>query len=259
VASTNEELDNAFVLRAEVLSQIWALLAEKVGPVLADIYCSDRITRDYVTSEALLKYENPPGRSIQRLDLYARRADKSFYARISLRGERKPLVRIEADGEEQGVTNLRDTLLDIFAGTKPWYSSVSHSDGISSAIAFFTVFGTSVMLLFLLFGRTVEGQSTTVLVGSLPLLVASIVAIVVVSLGSAYAMPKLVNRWFPRAVFAIGQGKARYERLERFQWVVLIGFLVSLAASASLLIFGFQATAPSKIPADKAAAVPSAK
>ncbi len=41
----------------------------------------------------------------------------------------------------------------------------------------------------------------------------------------------LKYRLFPVGVFAVGMGRERHRRLERWRWAVVIGFLVSLAAS----------------------------
>ena len=50
----------------------------------------------------------------------------------------------------------------------------------------------------------------------------------------------LLNRFrdsiFPRAIFLIGQGGKRFKHLERFQWGVIIAFVVSFAAGIALLV-----------------------
>ena len=42
---------------------------------------------------------------------------------------------------------------------------------------------------------------------------------------------------FPRSVFLTGQGKARFQQLERFQWGVVIAFAVSFTAGVVIAVW----------------------
>jgi hypothetical protein len=56
-----------------------------------------------------------------------------------------------------------------------------------------------------------------------------------------FAIGIVLNRFrdslFPRAVFLIGQGKARFQHLERIQWGIIIAFIVSFAAGVVIAIW----------------------
>lgn len=48
---------------------------------------------------------------------------------------------------------------------------------------------------------------------------------------ATWGLNRLRDLYFPVATFAIGQGARRHQLRETIRWVVVVGFLVSLAAS----------------------------
>jgi hypothetical protein len=49
--------------------------------------------------------------------------------------------------------------------------------------------------------------------------------------GLIWVLNRVRARFFPATVFAIGQGKGRYELDDKVRWVVIVGVFVSVVAS----------------------------
>ena len=160
------------------------------------------------------------------------------------------LILKDIKGREDVVTRLKEKILDIIIGMRPWYNTMHRINLTYVSLGVFCIILAALFLsLFiwvsLKFNQKFKwnpdldfSEENIDLFGSLgiPLNIAMWIFYLAFLFGN-----KLRNFFFPPTVFMIGQEESRFKRKERFQWVVIIGFGVSLAAglvvSTIMLIF----------------------
>ena len=238
----SEELSQAFVVGPDELKKLVDLLQERVGKVSISADCIDKIQREFSTVKELIDYENPKSKRISRIYLSARSDDYSKSATIAFRDSSSFSggVSLSITAREDVVLRLKDKILDIVAGTRRWYSPLATFDFTKIIhwivyFLFFFVVVISIAFLAFKFGlisddkEGIEIRDQVRVFITFPSFIFFIVCFTFLS--------KPFKWLFPSGVFMIGQGRSRYETLERIQWCVVIAFMVSLAAGVVLLIF----------------------
>jgi hypothetical protein len=138
-------------------------------------------------------------------------------------------MNVSLRGEETCISSLRTSLTDILDGMCPWYSRIATVD-------LFYVWVPSFMVLTLVLQFMSSPSTPKVAIPFRKALyltavfVGAIAAIGLVIWGTS----RLRSRFFPVSTFAIGQGLGRHQLDEQIRWVVIVGFLVSVAASIFL-------------------------
>ncbi len=237
----SEELPHAFVVGPDELKKLVGLLQECIGEVSLSVDCIDKLQREFPTVKDLIDYENPKSKRICRIYLSAREdieksATITFRDASSFSGG----VSLSITAREDVVLRLKDKMLDIVAGTRPWYNSLARSDLASQTglvFYFLSFLGVIVLSTFIAFkfgliSDSKEGMEFGDQLRSFIWFTSAIFVIVYLAFFS-----KLLKWLFPLAVFTIGQGEYRFETLKRVQWGVVISLAVSLAAGCLLLIF----------------------
>ena len=211
-------LKQAFVVGPSELKKLTNLLQDSIGEVKITAGCADGISRDFETVDSLINYENPKAKEIRNVRLFAvnQRSGVDLLAMVdcgrSFRG-----IDINFTGSEDMVSRLREKTLDILIGTRPWYSALSY-------IHFGSMF---VILLGWFIWHIVWRYQSVIIENVSPILGGLIVLALSVMLW--FGGNRLGDYLFPYAVFRIGQGGSRFKNTERFQWGVVICFIVSLA------------------------------
>ena len=236
----SEELSQAFILGPDALKKLVELLEKHIGTISISADCTDNIQREFTTVKELIDYENPTSKRIRRIYLSARK-DFEKSATIVFRDSSSFSggMSLSIAASEDVVLQLKDKILDIISGTRPWYNFLARSDvDTPTGFAFYLLFFLGVIILSTFvafkFGLISDSKEETKLgdqLSSFILFTYTIFAIVYFALFS-----KLLKWLFPSAVFTIGQGKSRFKSLKWVQGVV-IAFIVSLAAGVVLLIF----------------------
>lgn len=228
-------LNHAFVLDSPVSSKIWSLLTSKVGTVYASAACEDGLVRRFETPEELHKYENPLNRAIYAISFLASSPTRDAWAEVSFNWSYGGRIRVQIDGSEAVVLDVRDRIHDILAGTRPWYWRISRFD--ASPIFLLIAFA-----LIWFIGVTSSGKSKAEAISLKEALLGTIALLTLIVFYSLvpWCLNKIRRRYFPHAVFAFGQAKARYETDEKVRWGVIVAFVLSLIASivAAFLIRG---------------------
>lgn len=236
----SERFALTYVLREADLRSLIQLIEQHVGPVTATIKCSDDITREMSPASELLEFENPRTKEIVEVTLSARAEDFSRSAQIVFNESFFHDVSLRFKGDEYEVSKLKDGTLNVLDGCRPWYERLSQIDYLATGT--FVVFlmtlgmviavGASKLVRPISTGSRKLPESTNVkgwfIVGT--------AITFIIALG--YGLNLVRESWFPRTVFAIGQGEQRFENLERIHW----GFLIALAVSviASVLVIMVQ-------------------
>jgi hypothetical protein len=213
---------NAFVFTPSVADKIWSFLSGRLTNVSVNASCADQVERAFDSVAALSAYENTKVRAIRSLSFEAKSADRSIVVSIDF----GPRVQMRASGDEQSVVQIRDHIRDIVDGTRPWYSFASRF----SVIGFgFIAFIFASFVISSMAGDDAHRESMSF---ERALLAAAKVSVYLIAIfGVFIALSKLQDRFFPMAAFCIGQGAERHAVDEKFRWVVIVGFLVSIFSS----------------------------
>lgn len=236
----SEELSQAFVVGPDELKKLVDLLQERIGKVSISADCIDKIQREFTTVKDLIDYENPKLKRICRIYLSAREGfEKS--ATITFR-DSSPFsggISLSITAREDVVLRLKDKMLDIVAGTRPWYNLLARFDSatLTGLVFYFLFFLIGIILSTFIafkFGLISDSKEEMELGDQLEALI-FLTSIIFPIVYFAF-LSKLLEWLFPLGVFIIGQGKSRFKNLKWVQGVV-ITFMVSLAAGVVLLIF----------------------
>ena len=230
------ELPQAFVVGEDELRKLTQILSDHIGILEIRADCANGVARTFQTLSELVVFENPQGKEIRRLHISARSDDFTKRATIDLSGSRWRGISLEFHARDDVMSRLRTEVLDIIEGMRPWYTVLYRVDFVS--ISFITYlllwFGLLIVVAFKWI-RVEDSKETSTSSSALAqLVVCGVIA-------ALFAMGIVLNRFrdtvFPRAVFLIGPRKARFQQLERFQWGVVIAFIVSFAAGVIIAIW----------------------
>lgn len=230
------ELLQAFIVGEDELKKLADLLFDRVGNLEIRAGCADDVARTFANVKELAAFENAKGKEIRRLHISARSDDFKKLATIELSGSRWRGIALDFGARDDVVSRLRTEVLELIGGMRPWYAVLHRVD--FESIAFLAY-------LLLWFGLLVAAAFKWIPVdgGKEQNRSASALAQLVIYGGIAalFAMGIVLNRFrdsvFPRAVFLIGQGKVRFQHLERIQWGIIIGFIVSFAAGVVIAVW----------------------
>lgn len=123
----------------------------------------------------------------------------------------------------------------------PWYDLMHRLNftfifSIAWMIIFFFLFLSVICFLTLKFKWIPLSDSGENIIGLFASLRVPFYITLLFSLAASFFLNKFRDFFFSPAVFIIGQGESRFKRKEQFQWIVVIGFFVSLAAGLVLMI-----------------------
>ena len=216
----SKRLRHAFVVDDVKLKRLTRLLEDSFDSVEFSIDCADGRSynfENFESVEKLINYENPKSKKILRLRLFLRSANDllrvssiTFDDDIGL----APGIYISLEMEENNLSNLTDKIEDVINGMRPWYDVLSryptgYSWGLSLIIALIIVvtFNEHILSIIKKLGGEIADSNVGGFVG-------------VIALPFVYPLYKLFFNCFPPAVFAIGQGISRYNRLKWFHGII---------------------------------------
>ncbi len=229
------ELSQALVVGEDELKKLADLRSERIGQLEVWADCADDVSRTFKNVNELLAFENVRGKEIRRLHLSARSDDFEKRARIDFSGSRWPGIVLDFVGRDDVVSRLRTGVFDLVGGTLPWYAWLHRVDyGFVAILAcFLTWFGSLTAVAFKWI--PVDGSKEQNPSGS-ALAQLMVFGWFGVLLATGILLNRFRNSVFPRAVFLIGQGKSRFQHLERIQWGIVIAFIVSISAGLVTLV-----------------------
>src|SRR6266508_4840107 len=223
------ELPQAFIVGDDELKKLADLLSNRIGNLEIRADCADDVARTCKNVKELAAFENAKGKEIRRLHISARSDDFEKRATIDLSGSRWRGISLDFEARDDVVSRLRTEVLELIGGMRPWYAGLHRVDfGSIAFLAYLLLwFGLLIVVAFNwipVAGGKEQNPSASAL-GQL---------VVYGGIAFLFATGIVLNRFrdsvFPRAVFLIGQGKARFQHLDRIQWGIIIAFLVSFAA-----------------------------
>lgn len=123
-AKFSKDIQDAFIAGPDGLKKLGSLFSDRIGPLEIQIDCVDEITRNFPSMEELLLYENAKSKAIKSLRLFARSKDSNQRAEIKFTDSEWRGISIELDASQEVVSRLKDEVLDILSGMRPWYAPV---------------------------------------------------------------------------------------------------------------------------------------
>ena len=214
----SKNLTQAFIAGPSELTKLTELLQDRIGKVEIHADCADNLSRQFETVDDLISYENPKSKEIRCIHLRVSSnhiLDSSSIVLPSTDG-----ISIQFTESEDVVSVIRDDILDILAGMRPWYNMLSLINSYPAPV--FTYFVACLVALSVDLWLY-EYSSKIGVAGIIMGLICVIPAIL-------FLLHKLFNFLFPLQVFTIGQGELRFKDKEWVRWGVVIGFPISLAA-----------------------------
>ena len=218
----------AFVCEAEDLKRLTTLLESKVGEVSWKIMCADGLTRSGDEITTLLEFDNDPDRKIQGLHLRGGGYAAGCRASVQLGGSFK-VLNMSIDGPADFVEELRPILESQLSGIRAWYTHISQVSWYAIVMVVFALFFLGVSLVIVSNFDEVIAQSFQFTNMVISAMVGLFFGVFTLSLN------KIRDKLFPPVTFAIGQGKRRYDNMEKVRWSVIIAFVVSLGAGLVFL------------------------
>lgn len=216
-ASKDETITSAFVMEPSDLRQLHDFLVEEVGPVTISARCADKLERSFESVEAILGYDNPATRALETVRLRSRAAQTESSASVRFDSDPQRNIAISIDGPEDVVLRISERLDELLASMRPFYWRAAR---ISSS---WVLLPTFLLLASLPWLRQILGSQ------------ASVYAVMFMGGALIGWLSALLdgrkNRLFPSGVFAIANGAKRHHNLQMLRTVVLLGFIVSLAAT----------------------------
>ena len=218
----SKTLWHAFVIDDYKLKNLTKLLQDQVGNVTLSADCVHGFSYRFETVGDLIDYENPKSKEIHSISLHAKSDDYSKSVMIVFhRALSSPAIGISLNGCENALPKLLDEIQDVIGGMRPWYDVLSR---------FPIVYGFGITVLFALIGifrfkgyisgiiETFEDESRE-----------HIFRLILYFSTMLMWFPfyKLLVFVFPPTVFAIGQGKERFNRMKWFHGIIA-SFIIGL-------------------------------
>lgn len=222
------EYSAAIVPDEDSLRRLWGHVQGFVDSPSITATCIDGVERKFTSIDELLQYENPPSSKVDTLEIYG--SDREYVRTISIslgRSYGAPAY-LSIRGEEIEVSSTKTKVMDTFSGMRAWYSPIATLDMFKFwLILFFTGFA----ILQAMMPTSAPQRPGRSFVEALQIL-GSVIPLVVLAFAIVFGTVKLRSQIFPRVAFAFGQGARRYRFDEQVRWTVLVGIVVSVAASA---------------------------
>ena len=119
--------DGVYALLPSDVQHICKILENEGAKVSMSIDCADDIQRTFATFEELDAYENTPSKQVAELTVSASKAEVNGgpIDSCNVRFGREGRVAVDIEGDEFRGLYLRDQMLDVVDGLRPWYANVS--------------------------------------------------------------------------------------------------------------------------------------
>jgi len=212
-ASKTRSLNIAFVVNAELLSGLAAILGETANQMEYTAKFSDGTSVRYSKIEEIIGQPNSGKRSIVSLIAgTAERTAKSAFVNLS----NKPYttsLEYTINGTQRDVIYFADKLDDWVAAIRQWYSPLFFGDGVISLVLGISLPVCAAILAAWLHPYISPGKG---------------IALIIVALTATGIAELYIFRLFPRGTFAIGHGEKRHRFLSYVRNTVLVGLAVSV-------------------------------
>ena len=228
--SRSSRATSVFVLKWEDVNRLYSRLADEFPVIKISVFCTDGLTRKFSNLDDLKQFGNAKRVAIESLRFDC--SDESYRNRCSISFESRSTdnVRFSVDAEEVAGTGLNTFYIDFLDSNRPWYSKLAVIDFALAltAVGLVSVVG---LLLFAwvkgILKAAAEATSNANNAENAVFSLAAGVLIMVIATSLNYYKAK----FFPMGSFALGDGLKRHDSMEVVRTVVILSFIVSIAAS----------------------------
>lgn len=229
-------LPQAFVIGEGEVVKLAGLLSARIGVLEIRVDCADGASLIFKNAKELNAFENPRERTIKRIVFSAQSEDFGRRATIDLSGLPWGSIRLEFVGPDDALSRLRSEVIECIGGMRPWYDFLHRINFVYISAFVYCLIWLAALVIVSYKGVSTSNagipSSTESARGQL-----SVLSTVAILFALGFGMNRFRDSLFPRAIFLIGQGKSRFQLLDRIQWVIIMGFIVSLAAGIVVAVW----------------------
>ena len=228
-ATRDDTLTSPFVVALQDLRTIDNLCKEHFPSREFRAECSDSLVRYFSSLDDLSAYENPPRARITKLTISSHSPDYRSFLTLSVGtlGDYGN-IHLSLDAEGQTATTTSAVVEDWLQGVRPWYAFLARSS-IARLLERLTGLFFLIGALTFALGRSLA-PNQPIHVDAILNVTARAVVLAAPVVAGLVIIEVLRVRVFPMGTFRIGQGDKRHKDLELWRTVVVLGFVVSLAA-----------------------------
>ncbi len=231
-ARTTITSSQAFVVAPNDVKKLFRILTDRIGDTTIHSLTADGIEREHRDAKSLCDGEYPWQKRIVSLRFSSASDDRKKRINLRIAESGIYLIDVEVVASDDVVERLREELLVLFGGLRPWYYRIAQFDFIGSG--FLVLLGLVVLVSVLVAVGLVEMNESPSAIQNRQQANGIALLFAIVLCGAIF---NRARAWlFPMGTFAIGQTAARAEFLEKIRWGVVVGFVVSLAASLAVLL-----------------------
>ena len=222
MARSSDSFNGAVVIGPEDVRRCWKILDQHFGEVSATAHCADGLTHDFTSLDALLEYDNSTSREIHTLDVMGH-GDGSATITISTFAYSPTTVDIRLSCDEPDLHTIRRGLLELFGNAKAWFS-------VFTKIRMEFMYVGGLILLWMASRFMISGETSGEGLPFPSAILATLLVVGVMALliGVGFGLAKVQDRYFPKAVFTLGQGQKRFDTDEKVRWGIFIAGGVTL-------------------------------
>lgn len=238
--SKDESHKIAFVLSEDHIRRLVALISDNIESSSSLLEAAIHYKVEFpgsaeLSTESLddvLALPNSGNKQIKAIRMLAVGAEPSIYVRLSdISGYAN--VRYSVTGTDKQVFYITDKLGDVVGSIRMWHSRLSHADLFLFVLMILWAFAVPAGLIFgwlLLSGRAPDEPLSA---GRYILNTSLSYVLVGVLFGIVAVAAKVRSHLFPTAVFMIGDGKERYDRILFWRRTVMgVGIVLPLVVAA---------------------------
>lgn len=236
-ASKDGYFTRAFVMTPGDLERLVKVIEDYAAIRYLKVSCADEVDREFPSVDELLKFENPPKKSIKALRIFT--APRGDMTSLTLRFDTDSMRNIyySVEGEESAVLDFMEQLEERLSGMRPWYALAADT-GYRGLLLPFLVGMVTVSLILQI------GVRAAVSLGLMsekpdsyaPLVVAGI-ALTLIGMYSQQIILNIRKAFFPNGMFAIGQGAKRYKDADIIRQAIIVGFAIEILGGITLAFF----------------------
>jgi hypothetical protein len=215
------------IVTPEELERIYLRLKQTCTTFILRSVGRDSVIRDFATLDELCNFENIPKQEIRDLGVNCWSKDMSTSIFIGFVKRTRWNVQFKFEGEEQELEDLTKFLENRMTAMSPWYTNLTGKGGISTVIDLIVIFSITLPLWKVLSKYPVFSNRLYVF-----FLMQFLMSALVV-----YLLSKVKHEFFPMTVFEIGQERKRNRDKEVIRKSVIVGFVISIAASIAAALW----------------------
>lgn len=210
----------AFVIDGRKLKRLVKLLEHQIGSATFSVDFAHNVSYRYETVEELLNYENAKSKEIERISIHAKSDDYSKSAVVLFhKAMGVPSVAISLEVSHDALRTLLDEIHDMIRGMRPWY------DGLARWPYLYSLVITALVMVmeipwFTEYMKEYISGTTENFAGETRDMILALCALLFAGV-MWWSFYNLLRFVFPSSVYAIGQGKDRFNRMKWFHGIIL--------------------------------------